>query len=93
MIPASVHFDQSTLASMLAVDPLVKEYRTFFALFDWSVVDRWQAARSACYGSHGHPLTAYLKAFLLRITRRLDLRQTIARVSPQASSARHRFRL
>jgi hypothetical protein len=46
---------------------LSREYRTFFALFDWSVVDRWQAGRSACYGSHGHPLSAYLKAFLLRI--------------------------
>jgi hypothetical protein len=31
------------------------------------VVDRWLASRSACCGSHGHPITAYLKAFLLRI--------------------------
>jgi hypothetical protein len=67
MIPASRRFDQSTLASMLDVDPLVQEYRTFFALFDWSVVDRWLESRSACCGSHGHPLSAYLKAFLLRI--------------------------
>jgi hypothetical protein len=67
MIPASHRFDQSTLAAMLDVDPLVCEYRTFFALFDWSVVDRWQASRSNCCGSHGHPVTAYLKAFLLRI--------------------------
>jgi hypothetical protein len=67
MIPASVHFDQSTIASLLEVDPLIQDYRAFFALFDWSVVDRWQASRSACYGSHGHPLTAYLKAFLVRI--------------------------
>ncbi|GHO97403.1 hypothetical protein KSF_112760 [Reticulibacter mediterranei] len=52
---------------MLDVDPLVQEYRAFFALFDWSVVDRWLACRSACYGSHHHSLTAYLKAFLLRI--------------------------
>jgi len=54
------------MASLLAVDPLVQEYRTFFSLFDWSVVQRWQAQRSACFGSHGHPLTAYLKAFLVR---------------------------
>ena len=67
MIPASRRFDQSTIASMLEVDPLVQEYRTFFSLFDWSIVDRWQAGRSACCGSHGHPLIAYLKAFLLRI--------------------------
>jgi len=67
MIPASFRFDQSTIASLLDVDPVVQEYRTFFALIDWSVVDRWHAQRSACYGSHGHPLTAYLKAFLVRI--------------------------
>jgi hypothetical protein len=67
MIPASHRFDQSTIASLLDVDPLVQDYRAFFALFDWSVVDRWLAHRSNCYGSHGHPLCAYLKAFLLRI--------------------------
>jgi hypothetical protein len=67
MIPASVRFDQSTMASLLEVDPLVQEYRAFFSLLDWSVVEHWQAQRSACYGSHGHPLTTYIKAFLLRI--------------------------
>ena len=67
MIPASERFDQSTMAALLDVDPLVTDYRQFFALFDWSVVDRWQAHQSACCGSHGHPLTAYLKAFLLRL--------------------------
>jgi hypothetical protein len=67
MIPASYRFDQSTIASMLDVDPLVQEYRVFFSLLDWSVVDRWQTSRSNCCGSHGHPLTAYLKAFLVRI--------------------------
>ena len=67
MIPASVRFDQSTMASMLDVDPVVKDYRAFFSLFDWSVVDRWLAGRSNFYGSHGHPLTAYIKAFLIRI--------------------------
>lgn len=67
MIPASVRFDQSTLASMLDVDPLVKDYRAFFSLFDWSVVDRWQTSRFNCCGSHGHPISSYLKAFLLRI--------------------------
>jgi hypothetical protein len=55
------------MASMLDVDPVVKDYRAFFSLFDWSVVDRWLAGRSNFYGSHGHPLTAYIKAFLIRI--------------------------
>src|SRR5947209_18327430 len=67
MIPASARFDQSTIAALLEVDPLVADYRAFFSFFDWSVVERWQAERSAYWGSHGHPLTAYLKAFLLRI--------------------------
>jgi hypothetical protein len=67
MIPASTRFDQSTMQALLDADPLIADYRAFFALFDWSVVDRWQAQQSACCGSHGHPLTAYLKAFLLRI--------------------------
>jgi hypothetical protein len=67
MIPASVRFDQSTMASLLEVDPLVQEYRAFFSLLDWSVVEHWQAQRSAYCGSHGHPLSAYIKAFLVRI--------------------------
>src|SRR6266571_334238 len=67
MIPTSHRFDQPTMATLLEVDPLVADYRAFFALFDWSVVERWQAQRSAYCGSHGHPLTAYLKACLLRI--------------------------
>jgi hypothetical protein len=52
---------------MLEADPLVQKYRAFFSLLDWSVVDRWQAQRSAYCGSHGHPLTASLKAFLIRL--------------------------
>jgi hypothetical protein len=67
MIPSSDRFDQSTIAALLEVDPLVADYRAFFSLFDWSVVDDWQAQRSPFCGSHGHPLTAYLKAFLVRI--------------------------
>jgi hypothetical protein len=67
MIPSSSLFDQSTLASLLSIDPLVADYRAFFAELDWSVVEHWQAQRSACYGSHGHPLTAYLKALLVRV--------------------------
>lgn len=66
MIPASRHFDQSTIAALLELDPVVQDYRTFFALLDWSVVDRWEAARSS-RGRPGHPESAYLKACLIRI--------------------------
>jgi hypothetical protein len=72
MIPASIRFDQSTIASMLDVDPVVKDCRAFFSLFDWSVVERWHTQRSNFYGSHGHPLTAYIKAFLIRIKESLS---------------------
>jgi hypothetical protein len=67
MIPSSYVFDQPTMTALLEHDPLVADYRAFFALYDWSVVERWQAQRSAFCGSHGHPLSAYLKAFLVRI--------------------------
>ncbi len=52
---------------MLHHDPLVQRYRTFFSLFDWSVVDAWQQRRS----SRGRPaeqsIAVYLKTFILRI--------------------------
>jgi hypothetical protein len=66
MIPASPLFDQSTLAALLAYDPLVQDYRAFFALLDWSLVEQWQEQRSS-RGRPPHPESAYLKAFLIRI--------------------------
>ncbi len=67
MIPSSSIFDQSPLTALLEHDPVVQDYRAFFCLLDWSVVEQWQAQRSVYCGTHGHPMTAYLKAFLLRI--------------------------
>lgn len=67
MIPSSALFDQSTMTALLSHDPLVTDYRAFFAELDWSAVERWQTQRSPFYGSHGHPLSAYLKAFLVRV--------------------------
>jgi len=66
MIPASLVFDQSTMTALVEHDPLVQDYRTFFALLDWSPVEQWQAQRSS-RGRPAHPESAYLKAFLLRI--------------------------
>jgi hypothetical protein len=66
MIPSSEVFDQSTLTSLLEHDPLVADYRAFFALLDWSVVEEWETTRSS-RGRPAHPESAYLKAFLLRI--------------------------
>jgi hypothetical protein len=66
MIPASELFDQTTMTALLEHDPLVQDYRAFFALLDWSPVEQWQAPH-ASRGRPAHPQSAYLKAFLLRI--------------------------
>lgn len=66
MIPTSSLFDQSTMTALLEHDPLVQDYRAFFALLDWSLVEHWQAQRSS-RGRPAHPESAYLKAFLIRI--------------------------
>jgi len=66
MIPNSVLFDQSTIATLLDHDPMVADYRAFFALLDWSLVEHWQTQRSS-RGRPAHPISAYLKAFLIRI--------------------------
>lgn len=66
MIPASSLFDQSVLSAQIAHDPLVQDYRTFFALLDWSAVEQWERERSA-RGRPSHPESTSLKAFLLRI--------------------------
>lgn len=66
MIPSSCVFDQSTLTALLEHDPVVAEYRVFFASLDWSVLEAWQARRSS-RGRPAHPESAYLKAFLVRI--------------------------
>ena len=66
MIPTSSTFDQSVLHTMLDNDPVVLDYRSLFADFDWALVERWQAAHSA-RGRPAHPESAYFKAFLVRI--------------------------
>ncbi len=67
MIPSSVIFDQPTLTALLEHDPIVQESRAFFSLLDWSVVEQWQSQCSVYCGTHGHPISAYIKAFLIRV--------------------------
>lgn len=66
MIPTSDLLDQSRMATLLDHDPLVQDYRAFFCLLDWSVVEQWETEQSS-RGRPGHPISAYLKAFLIRI--------------------------
>jgi hypothetical protein len=70
MIPSSPLFHQSVFAQLLDHDPVVQEYRAFFSLLDWSVVEQWEAERKAQLSARGqpaHPMSAYIKAFLIRI--------------------------
>ena len=66
MIPESYLFDQTTIMNIIDSDELVQRYRTLFSLFDWSIVEQWEAEHAG-QGSHGHPMSAYIKAFLVRI--------------------------
>jgi hypothetical protein len=54
------------MTRLLTHDPVVAAYRALFSLFDWFLVEQWQAQRSA-RGRPAHPESAYLKAFLVRI--------------------------
>ena len=65
MIPSSDLFDHSVMTALLEHDPGVEQDRAFFSFFDWSLVDDFQAQRSA-RGRPAHPESAYLKAFLIR---------------------------
>ena len=66
IIPASQTFDQRTLTLLLEHDPLVQRYRSFFALFDWSVIPE-PVLDPTRPGKRPHPQSAYVKAFLLKI--------------------------
>jgi hypothetical protein len=66
IIPASQTFDQRTLSLLLALDPLVQRYRTFFALFDWKTVPDRPLDPSRP-GKRPHPPSAYVKALLLKV--------------------------
>src|SRR5579871_5806179 len=78
MIPASSVFDQSTMTALLDHDPLVQDYRAFFALFEWSLEEEWQAQRSP-RGRPAHPESASLKAFLVRIREGLSYTSQLRR--------------
>jgi len=51
---------------MLAHDPLVQRYRTFFDQIDWSVVPE-NAQDPSRPGQRPHPQSAYIKAFLIKV--------------------------
>ena len=66
MILESYLFDQSTIKDIIDSETRVQDYRSFFAFFDWSLVEQWEAQQSS-RGRPAHPESAYIKAFLIRI--------------------------
>jgi len=69
IIPFSPHFDQSTLGKLIDADPVVQRYRQLFTLFDWSALD---PVATTGPGRPAHPLSAYIKALLVRIGEHLS---------------------
>ena len=67
MITETPTLDQATIDLLREQDALVQRARTLFALLDWSQVDQ----QRHCPGPHPHPESAYLKAFLLKLTHHL----------------------
>ncbi|GHO80456.1 hypothetical protein KSD_82270 [Ktedonobacter sp. SOSP1-85] len=67
MIPVSHVLDQTILTTLLDHDPMVQDYRQFFALLDWSLVQQWEGQQSFHRRPPTHSEAAYIKAFLLRI--------------------------
>ncbi len=69
MIAETPTLDQPTIHLLREQDALVQRYRTLFALLDWRPVDDWQEQRDAhSTGPHPHPESAYLKAFLIKLS-------------------------
>ena len=66
IIPYSSTFDQSTMGKLIEHDAVVQRYRSFFALFDWSVVPE-PVVKPSQPGKRPHPLSAYVKALLLKL--------------------------
>jgi Transposase DDE domain len=66
MIPTGLALDQSALPRLAACDPVVQGYRAFFALLDWQSLAT-PPPRRPQPGPPAQPLTAYVKALLIKI--------------------------
>jgi hypothetical protein len=66
MIPYSLTFDQSTLASMIEHDAVVQRYHAFFSCIDWRPLLTCDEPRMF-RGRPAHPEIAYIKAFLVKL--------------------------
>jgi hypothetical protein len=66
MIPVFCPPDQIRWSDLVEHDEVVRRYRAFFALFDWTQVPERLASRP-WPGPTPHPRSAYLKALLVKI--------------------------
>jgi len=66
ILPVSQQFDQQTLVKIIQADALVQRYRVCFSLVEWAAYDR--PAHPGRPGRPPHPTSAYLKAFLIKVT-------------------------
>lgn len=66
MIADQDAFDESTLARLRDVDPIVQRYRACFALLDWRQVPE-RDRRRPWPGCPPHPQSAYVKALLVKL--------------------------
>lgn len=66
MIPCGPGFPERVAARAGAGDPLVRRYRAFFALLDWSLVPGRDPTRP-WPGPAPHPAAAYVKALLVKV--------------------------
>jgi hypothetical protein len=71
MIPCGPDVPAGVAACVGACDPLVRRYRAFFALLDWSLVPERDPARP-WPGPAPHPAAAYVKALLVKVCEGLD---------------------
>lgn len=69
-------------------DEVVQDYRSFFSLLDWSLVEQWEAQCSP-RGRPAHSESAYLKAFLIRIREGMIKTSSTPSLFAQTSAARY----
>ena len=78
IIPHPSCFDQSTLAWLIACDPLCQRVQALFDLLDWRLVAE-PPPDPHRRGPHGHPARAYIQALLLKLSEQLVYCTTLRR--------------
>lgn len=78
IIPNPVQLDQSTVAALMESDALCQRVCALFELLDWSVIPE-PAPDSHRRGPRPHPVRAYIRAILLKVSEGLTYCTTLRR--------------